>query len=158
MISSNSNMFVCLSYKDIDYLILQSSVLTSIYINPLNRILENDKEYILFNKDKILCKNFFSMFYGSQIEENKAINALVFNAETIPNIESVFTKKQNFALLTTSDSKVLTIPNNEFVLIKGEIGEILQSKGISAVRFINNRIQYFIDLEIFIKKSWRRND
>lgn len=158
MISSNSNMFVCLSYKDIDYLILQSSVLTSIYINPLNRILENDKEYILFNKDKILCKNFFSMFYGSQIEENKAINALVFNTETIPNIESVFTKKQNFALLTTSDSKVLTIPNNEFVLIKGEIGEILQSKGISAVRFINNRIQYFIDLEIFIKKSWRRND
>lgn len=151
-------MFVCLSYKDIDYLILQSSVLTSIYINPLNRILENDKEYILFNKDKILCKNFFSMFYGSQIEENKAINALVFNTETIPNIESVFTKKQNFALLTTSDSKVLTIPNNEFVLIKGEIGEILQSKGISAVRFINNRIQYFIDLEIFIKKSWRRND
>lgn len=158
MISNNSNMFVCLSYKNIDYLILQSSVLTSIYVNRENKIKENGQSYIFFNKDKIVCKDFFSMLNYSQNDDENAINALVFNTETIPNTDSVFTNKQNFALLTTSDSKVLTIQNKEFTLIKGEIGEVLQSKGISAVRFIDDRIQYFIDLEIFIKKSWGKND
>ncbi len=66
-----------------------------------------------------------------------------------------------FALGTTRGHFFITdLSLASFSMLKGRLGKIMQKFGITAFRFNeNNKIQYLIDLELFIKHALGvRND
>ncbi len=161
--------FVQLSFNDFDFLVLESYVVASIFVElNKNQILHNNFEQNIsvdFNNEKVFCFNFLSVLKNFDSEcfenENKTqnffYNVLILNTCDFKNLPSTYKKNKYFGIILSTAPIVKDFQLNSFSLPKGSFGNFLSSNGILATRFVKTekeKIQYFVDLDKLLNKEW----
>lgn len=129
--------FICLSYKKYDYLIKKDSISESLYLGANTtksfsreiKILEENQTVI--NLDYIVEKKFGDEEFSD---------------------ESMLLQISDIYCESTAEAYVKDIDLSEFRLFGSTMDSFFNKNGLLAIRYLtNNRIQYLLDIEKFIK-------
>lgn len=130
-----SREFICLSYKNTDYLIEKSDVSGSLY--------ESEQQLNFSHKTQASEKNNSAIDFDCLIAKDFNDSGLS-GEKMIIRIGKVFIE-------TTALAFVKTIPLSELRLFGNMMDEYFHKKGLLAIRFIeDNRIQYLLDINKYI--------
>ncbi len=131
-----SEWFICLPFKDFDILIPQEVVRESTYaIMQEMSFLAQMNEYEECNFDNIL--------------------STIFNRELSSRIiaELEVLSEPHIILRTGAIPRVLGIELKQFKILNSSIGSALRKKGIIAIRFADNHIQYLMDIKKILEEQ-----
>lgn len=123
--------FICISYPQIDFLIPNDYVISSVGVKDLNISLLNNQEAGFFDFDDIA-----SCFI--QIPRQADIRTMIVlkgNGDS------------QFSIITTQECKVSTIPLNEFGLFSDFYSEQFQKLGFLACSFKDERLRILMDVK-----------
>lgn len=129
--------FICLSYQNSDYLIEKELVSSSIFFGNKPELNYSRKATLLDKKITIINFDYLA--------------AEAFNDKGRSD-QNMLMKIENNYLETTAEAFVKNIQLSEFKLFGEMLNDYCQKKGILAIRYLeNNRIQYLLDINNFLK-------
>lgn len=135
--------FICLSYKKYDYLIKKDLIKESLYLGT--------------NKTKDFCREIEILNQNRNVINLDYLVKKTFGDEEYSEESMLLQISENF-YESTAEAFVKNIDLKEFRLFGSTMDSFCNSCGILAIRYIeNNRIQYLIDIDNFIK-TFKEND
>lgn len=123
--------FVCITYPQVDFLIPNDSVISSIGVMDLNISLLNSQDSGFFDFDEIASKFI-------QIPRDAAVKTMIVIKGNDNNRISV---------LTTQECRVSTIPLSNFGLFSDFYCEQFKKLGFLACSFEDDRLRILIDVK-----------
>ncbi len=158
--------FLLLNYTNMDFVVNRSQFSGSTSIDELRKInssISFINSIFTFNDQKILlfdCDDFLRQTYSCDNGNRSRLCLLMrmenFSKKIRPLIAKILAKssklsKEYFGLIITSHSEIRKLEIEEIYLSPKGIRRHLNRNGLYGCRFpVENRIQYYIDLEIII--------
>lgn len=148
-----NKQFINVSYPNFDVLFSSAIIKGSGFTEKLSEVKESG--FVMYGEESYPCVNmsdYVSQYIASPMESQFWAYVLLAKKD-FPKLQNQF-KDENpcFALGTTTGHFFVTdVSLADFVVLPGDIGECVQKLGVSAFRFTENKkIQYLVDLELFI--------
>lgn len=158
--------FLLLNYADMDFIVNRSQFSGSTSLNDVKTVkspLPYIKSVFPYNNSKILlfdCDSFLRETYNSHSNSNSQLCLLMsmenFSTRVRALVKRVLKGNNSLSqdylgLIITSQSEIKRLNINEIHLSPLGVRSVLNNNGLYGCRFLQeDRIQYFIDLEIMI--------
>jgi hypothetical protein len=158
--------FLLLNYDDMDFIVNRSQFSGSTSLNDVKKVkspLPYIKSIFPYNSSKILlfdCDSFLRETYNSEKHSSSHLCLLMgmenFSLKVRSLVKRVLKGNESLSqeylgLIITSQSEIKRLKINEIHLSPRGVRSVLNSNGLYGCRFPReDRIQYFIDLEIII--------
>ena len=126
--------FACISYGALDILIPQSDILESFYA-PSEEPLSWEKHAEVFSIDRCV-ENLFGI-----------------RTDSVPTSRMLVKSNEVLVARTGRTPQVIQMDFSTFHICKGVVGKKLFSKGLLAIRFEGNRIQYLVNINALSEAS-----
>ncbi len=171
-IQSHGQDFLLLNYANMDFIVNRNQFSGSTSIDEFRKI-DSPMHYIdsifTFNNQKVLlfdCDSFLREVYNCDNENSSQLCLLMrlenFSEKIKPVVEKLLVKSkvvsnEYFGLIITSHSEIKKLKIDDIYLSPQGIRRHLKKNGLHGCRFPGeDRIQYFIDLEIIILNATKR--
>jgi len=145
--------FICLKYKNIEFMISKEEVFTAVCSQPQSFI--NQETQNGLQRRFIFDSELLSYIDFDKIVETHfgiSIPAEIRTAVIIKNTK-IFEKEEYFALVTSASCRVNSIPLKNFSLFSNFYADAEKERGIIACRFENDSISYLINPNDFIQRT-----
>ena len=148
-----NNEFISLPFADFEILFSRNFMKGSGFLdkkvdNSLVCTFEYEEKNISCLNVSVALREFYDC-----LNENQVLNYVLLDKNDFPKISNYFKDKNTeFALaISQGQFQFIEVPLENFTILEDKIGKLFQKKGIMAFCFNKDKIQYLVDLELFIK-------